>query len=100
MQEFELSTEQRKERWDELERCRKEREAEIAQVQTAMERRRQEEEEEEIRCLRNAAIHQAKPVRHYKPVEIKPSVKPLTITESPRFSQRLRSRTQHNSGIN
>lgn len=100
VQEFQLSTEQRKQRWAELERIRMEKEAEYAEIQREMEKRRKEAEEEEIRRLRNAAVHQANPVRHYKPVEIKPSDKPLTITESPRFSERLRSRVQHKSGSN
>ena len=100
IQEFELSTEQRKEKWAEQERYRKEKEAELAQLQMALEKRKQEEEEEEIRRLRNAAVHQANPVRRYKPVEIKPSDKPLTVTESPRFSERLRSRVRHASSTN
>ena len=100
VQEFQLSTEQRKQRWAELERIRMEREAEYAEIQMEMEKRRKEAEEEEIRRLRNAAVHQANPIRHYKPVEIKPSEKPLTVTESPRFSERLRSRVQNKSGSN
>jgi len=97
VQEFELLTEKRTEKWLELERYRQEREAEQAELQRAMERRRQEEEEAERRRLRREAIHRANPIRNYKPVEVKPSDKPLTVAESPRFSDRLRSRTQHKS---
>ena len=67
------------------------------------EERRKREEQEEVARLRKAAVHKAQPIRfakkwirkkifskfpgfrNYKPVEVKPSEKPLTHPSSPKF---------------
>ena len=51
-------------------------------------------EAEEIKRLRREAVHKAQPVRHYKPVDVVQSEKPLTIPVAPNFSQ-LRSSVHH-----
>ncbi|KAJ2805547.1 hypothetical protein H4R21_001216, partial [Coemansia helicoidea] len=51
-------------------------------------RKRQEEErreEEEIRQLRKQLVHKAQPIRHFKPVDIKPSDRPLTVPKTPEW---------------
>merc|ERR1719233_112187 len=39
----------------------------------------------EPKVLEKAAVHKAQPIRNYKPVEVKPSEKPLTLPSSPKF---------------
>ena len=79
----------------------KQKEAEIEGAKREQEVRRKREEEEEIAELRKAAVHKAQPIRFaeltlrnlfmlncfraYKPVEVKPSEKPLTLPHSPKF---------------
>ncbi|KAJ2323544.1 Protein tpx2, partial [Coemansia sp. RSA 2673] len=50
-------------------------------------------EEEEIKRLRKLLVHKAQPVRHYKPVVIKPSDRPLTVPKTPQWSVRTRQRS-------
>ena len=92
MQQFDLSTDRRKDRWAELDRYKYEKEAESSAVHMATEKRKREEEQHEIKRLRSEAVHQAKPVRQYNKVDIKRSERPLTRPETPRFSERLKSR--------
>ncbi|GFU21440.1 targeting protein for Xklp2-A [Nephila pilipes] len=69
-----------------------EREKEKAlQIQKALE---EERERLELKKLRSDIVHKAKPIKHFKPVEIKPSSVPLTQPLSPEFKtdKRLRSR--------
>ena len=63
--------------------------------------RRKREDDEEVARLRKAAVHKAQPIRfaknwkkiitkyncfrNYKPIEVKPSDKPLTFPSSPNF---------------
>jgi len=63
----------------------KQKEAEIEGAKREQEERRKREEEEEIAELRKAAVHKAQPIRAYKPIEVKPSEKPLTLPHSPKF---------------
>ena len=45
------------------------------------------EQQEEIKRKRQEAVHKAQPVRHFRPLEIKGSDRPLTDAHSPKFSQ-------------
>ncbi|KAJ8360942.1 hypothetical protein SKAU_G00174670 [Synaphobranchus kaupii] len=56
------------------------------------ERRKEEEERErdEVARLRQEQVHKAQPVRHYKPLEVKRGEVPLTVPQSPNFSDRFR----------
>jgi len=65
----------------ELERCAKE--AGLEGQRREMEERKRRQEEEEVMKLRRAAVHKAQPIKHYKPMEVKPSTKPLTQPEPP-----------------
>lgn len=53
---------------------------------------RQEEtkkkEMELIKNMRQQTIHKPEPIKKYKPVYIRKSVKPVTVPQSPRFSIR------------
>ena len=89
----ELNSERRARERVEYEKWKKTQELEHEAEQITAAKRRQEEEEDERRRLRAQATHRAHPIRHYKPVEIRPSNKPLTEAETPRFSNRLRKKT-------
>lgn len=65
----------------ELERSAKE--AGLEGQRREMEERKRRREEEEVMKLRRAAVHKAQPIKHYKPLEVKPSTKPLTQPEPP-----------------
>lgn len=93
MSDFQLNTERRAEKRDEWESWKKTREVEEHAEQAAEERQQQEEERKEIARLRQDLVHKPHPVRHYKPVEIHQSTQPLTDPHTPRFSERLKSRT-------
>ena len=67
---------------------RKQKEAELEGAKRELEERKRREEEEEVAQLRRQAVHKAKPVRHYKPVEVLPSDKPLTQPVPPTFHNR------------
>ncbi|XP_073325599.1 targeting protein for Xklp2 isoform X2 [Pagrus major] len=87
---FELSTERRARERQEYERLASEKEA----LRTFMEEEQRREEEqrkkEEISRMRQEQVHKAQPIRHYKPVALKKSEVPLTVPQSPNFSDRFR----------
>lgn len=87
---FELSTERRARERQEYERLASEKEA----LRTFMEEEQRREEEqrkkEEISRMRQEQVHKAQPIRHYKPVALKKSDVPLTVPQSPNFSDRFR----------
>ncbi|XP_011471283.1 targeting protein for Xklp2 isoform X2 [Oryzias latipes] len=87
---FELATERRAKEWQEYERTVSEKEALRARME--VEQRREEEQriKEEIAMLRQEQVHKAQPIRQYKPVTVKKSEIPLTVPESPNFSDRFR----------
>ncbi|XP_078110307.1 targeting protein for Xklp2 [Sander vitreus] len=87
---FELSTERRAHERQEFERLANEKEAFRMRME---EQQRQEEEQrqkEEVARLRQEQVHTAQPIRHYKPVAVKKSEVPLTVPQSPNFSDRFR----------
>ncbi|XP_034731719.1 targeting protein for Xklp2 [Etheostoma cragini] len=87
---FELSTERRARERHEFEQLANEKEALRMRME---EQQRQEEEQrqkEEIARLRQEQVHAAQPIRHYKPVAVKKSDVPLTVPQSPNFSDRFR----------
>jgi len=64
----------------------KQKEVDMEGAKREQEERRKREDEEEVARLRKAAVHKAQPIRNYKPVEVKPSEKPLTLPTSPKFT--------------
>lgn len=86
---FELSTERRARERQELERLACEREAELAMLKEEERRREEQQEKEEIARMRQEQVHKAQPIRHYKAVALKKSEMPLTLPQSPNFSNRF-----------
>lgn len=116
---FELSTERRARERQELERLASEREAELAMLKEEERRREEQQEKEEIARMRQEQVsrlrsplwrseethshshhplphprpfpqvHKAQPIRHYKAVALKKSEIPLTLPQSPNFSNRF-----------
>ncbi len=84
---FELNSERRARDREQFEMSKRNREAEMESYKMQLADRKRQEEEEDIRRMRREAVHKAQPVKHYKPVHILPSDKPLTEPQSPHFSQ-------------
>jgi len=91
--DLQLNTERRAESRLEFEKWRHEKEMEAVEERVARERQREIDEMNEIKRQRAENVHRANPVRHYRPVEVVPSSQPLTLPQSPRFSERLRTRS-------
>uniref|UniRef100_A0A6D2W6Y1 TPX2 microtubule nucleation factor n=1 Tax=Takifugu rubripes TaxID=31033 RepID=A0A6D2W6Y1_TAKRU len=87
---FELSTERRARDRQEYERTAMEKEAIRAMMEEEHKREEEQREKEEIARLRQEQVHKAQPVKHYKPVSLKKSEVPLTVPQSPNFSDRFR----------
>ena len=92
MTEVTLNTDRRAEERQDWESQVAEMQSEVEAQRHAAERQRILQEEEEYRRSRAQAVHKANPIRNYKPMEINPSDKPLTNPQTPRFSDRLKSR--------
>ncbi|XP_066480838.1 targeting protein for Xklp2 [Tiliqua scincoides] len=87
---FELATERRARERKEFEMRLAELEAEKARLQEAARRDEEEHEREQLAKLREEMVHKANPIRKYQAVEVKPSDQPLTVPQSPNFSDRFR----------
>ncbi|KAM6924448.1 targeting protein for Xklp2, partial [Xenentodon cancila] len=87
---FELATERRAREWQEYERLVGEKEALRARMEAEQKKEEEQNLKEEIARLRQEQVHKAQPIRHYKPVAVKKSEVPLTVPESPNFSDRFR----------
>ncbi|XP_026187930.1 targeting protein for Xklp2 isoform X2 [Mastacembelus armatus] len=87
---FELSTERRARERQEYERQASEREALRALMEEEQRQEEEKREKEEIARLRQEQVHKAQPIRHYKAVAVKKSEIPLTVPQSPNFSDRFR----------
>jgi len=85
---FSLQSETRAEQRAEWERHRQEKELEVEQRRLEREKERREAEERELQQARAASVHVANPVRQYKPLPQR-DVLPLTMPESPNFSDRF-----------
>lgn len=95
--EFEFNTAKRMVKRDAYETHKKAKQDELDNIRKQEQKMRAAEERAEMDRLRKEAVHKAKPVKHYKGVEVRPSVRPLTQPMSPRFKTdtRLRTRAQH-----
>uniref|UniRef100_A0A1A8Q9Q3 TPX2, microtubule-associated, homolog n=1 Tax=Nothobranchius rachovii TaxID=451742 RepID=A0A1A8Q9Q3_9TELE len=87
---FTLATERRAQEWQEYERLIAEKEALRARMEAEQRQEEEQKQREEIARLRQEQVHKAQPIRHYKPVQLKKSEIPLTVPESPNFSDRFR----------
>jgi len=85
---FKLQSELRAEQRAEWERQRHDKELEMEREKTERESDRMELEERELHEARAASVHVANPIRRYKPLPAR-QVLPLTLPESPDFSDRF-----------
>jgi len=85
---FNLHTDRRAEERREYEMEKKKKEVDLDSAKRQLEQRKEREQEEEVQKMRKQQVHKAQPIRGYKPVEIKPSEKPLTMPMSPRLTSR------------
>jgi len=95
IRDVQLNTDRRAESRLEWEKWKHEKETDAAVERCARERQRRDAEAEELAQARAQAVHKAQPVRRYRPMDIHPSSQILTMPESPAFSERLRSKSQH-----
>lgn len=89
-----LHTELRAQKRHEFDAIMKEKERLAAQQRLAYEQEKQRQEQELIQRLRSQTTFKSQPVRHYKPIEIKPSEKALTSPKSPHLGALV-----HNSSL-
>ncbi|CAG5134106.1 unnamed protein product [Candidula unifasciata] len=90
-----LNTDVRASQREAFDQYLKAREAEMEALKRQREERLEKEEKAAVARMRMQAVHRANSIRKYKSVIVKPSDKPLTEAQSPRFSQRLKEK--HNS---
>ncbi|KAJ1728829.1 hypothetical protein LPJ61_003829 [Coemansia biformis] len=90
VEEILLNTELRSEERRAFDEDRSERERIREEVLARKRLEEERREEEEIRQLRKALVHKAQPIRHFKPVDIKPSDRPLTVPKTPAWHVRTR----------
>ncbi|GBM95843.1 hypothetical protein AVEN_164218-1, partial [Araneus ventricosus] len=95
IEEFHLYTEKRASERQHLEELKKAEELEKQRVLQEQKRIQEEQERIEIIRLRQELVHKANPIPEYKPVEIKPSAKPLTVPLSPQFETEKRLKAKH-----
>nr|GBN01935.1 hypothetical protein AVEN_99837-1 [Araneus ventricosus] len=95
IEEFHLYTEKRASERQHLEELKKAEELEKQRVLQEQKRIQEEQERIEIIKLRQELVHKANPIPEYKPVEIKPSAKPLTVPLSPQFETEKRLKAKH-----
>lgn len=87
---FQLNTERRAKERQEFDQAMCEKEALRARMEEERRREEDEREQDEITRLRLEQVHKAQPIRHYKPLELKRGEVPLTVPQSPNFSDRFR----------
>ncbi|XP_053309616.1 targeting protein for Xklp2 [Spea bombifrons] len=87
---FELATEKRAKERQEFERRLADMEAKKSLLEEEELQRQEEQEKEEVNRLRHELVHKAQPIRKYKAVEVKASDIPLTVPQSPNFSDRFK----------
>ena len=84
-----LHTELRAQRRNEFDAIMKEKERLAAQQRQMYEQQKQQQEQEHIQRIRSRSLFKSQPIRHYKPIEIKPSERPLTSPISPHLGSLL-----------
>ena len=91
-EEFNLNTEKRREAREIYEMAKKEQT--IAAEAEALQREKEREEEERLNLiqLRKQLVHKPNPIRKFKALKVQPSQQPLTVPESPDWSERGRKK--------
>lgn len=87
--DFELISTSRARKRQEYDAWRCDMEAEEMRRTEEEKEQQQREEEKQIKEMRKQMTTKAQPIRHFKPVSVKPSDKNLTIPQSPKFSDRF-----------
>uniref|UniRef100_A0A3B4BHE1 Uncharacterized protein n=1 Tax=Periophthalmus magnuspinnatus TaxID=409849 RepID=A0A3B4BHE1_9GOBI len=87
---FQLLTERRARERQEFDRQVNEKETRRALMEEQQRKEEAEREKEEIARLRQEQVHKAQPIKHYRCVKVKKSEMPLTVPQSPNFSDRFR----------
>jgi len=82
---FTLHSDRRAEEREAFDLKVKQKEVDMEGAKREQEERRKREDQEEVSKMRKAQVHKAQPIRNYKPIEVKPSEKPLTFPSSPNF---------------
>jgi len=93
--EFKLNTEERSRKRGSYEIMKKEMQrVKEDEIQQSL-KEKENEDAKEIALLRKQTVHKANPVRHFDDFEIRPSDRPLTIPETPKFetSRRFRKKS-------
>jgi len=93
IRDVQLNTDRRKQSRLEWEKWKHEKETDALMERCAREKQRRAAEAAELARARAEAVHKAQPVRRYCSIDIHPSSQLLTMPESPKFSERLRSKT-------
>ncbi len=83
-----LHTEARAAKRGEFDQAIKEKERLADQIKQELEAERLRRDQEEIQQLRIKSNFKAQPIKQYKPIEIKPSERPLTVPKSPNLSSK------------
>jgi len=96
--EFDFNTTKRLMKREAFEMVKKAKQDEEDDNRRQMEQIKNAEEREELERLRRDAVHKAQPIKHYKTMDVKPSVKPLTTPMSPHFKTDTRLRTRQQNG--
>lgn len=86
------NTEKRAEERREWQVWMEQKEHEAEEEKKKREEEEKKEEDREMHVRRKQTVHQAQPIRHYNPIVLKLSERPITIPHSPHFSQRISSK--------
>ena len=86
--EFNLNTERRREAREIYEMAKQERDKEYEAEALQREREREEEERINLIHLRKQLVHKSNPIRKFKGVKVQASQQPLTVPESPAWTER------------
>lgn len=95
---FTLHSDRRAEDREKYERERLRREVDLEQAKREGEVRRKHEQADQVAKMRKQAVHKAQPIKVGKPVQIRPSEKPLTNPVSPRITARGRANSTFTRG--
>lgn len=89
---FSLSTDTRADEREMQQFWKKEKENMLEEERLRLEEENKLKEQAEVKKLRKQAVHKAKPVPNFKPLEIKKSQIPLTVPETPDFQMKKRAK--------
>ena len=97
-----MSTAKRLVKREAFEMYKKAKQDEFDNIRKQEQKTKEAEEQAEVERLRQEAVPKANPIKHFKPVKVLASSKPLTEAMSPRFKtdERLRFRAHLSQNVN